>query len=87
MAPAIVGAYAHSNAEENQMDWQIIASLIVSAGAIVAYFAMAETPQPKQRSDRTIQGNYAWKPPTPQVDAEVIDRFVKAIEAQSRPSP
>jgi hypothetical protein len=68
------------------MDWQIIASLVISGGAFVAFFAMGETPQPKHRSHRTIQGNYAWKPPTPQADAEVIDRFVEALKAQSRPS-
>ena len=68
------------------MDWQIIASLVVSAGAFVAFFAMGETPQPKHRSHRTIQGNHAWKPPAPRADAEVIDRFVEALKAQSRPS-
>ena len=68
------------------MDWQIIASLIISAGAFVAYFAMGETPQPKHPPKRRIQGNHAWKPPTRQVEAEVIDRFAKAFKAQSRPS-
>lgn len=69
------------------MDWQIIACLIVSAGASVAYFAMGDAPTSRPQSERKIQGNYAWKPaPAPQVDAELIDRFVIALKARSRPS-
>lgn len=69
------------------MDWQITASLVVCAGAFVAYFAMGDAPEPRPQNTRKIQGNYAWKPaPAPQVDAELIDRFVNALKAQSRPS-
>jgi hypothetical protein len=68
------------------MDWQIIACLAISAGAAVAYFAMGDAPKSRPQTERKIQGNYAWKPsPAPQVDAEVIDRFVNALKAQSRP--
>ena len=68
------------------MDWQIIASLIISVGAFVAYFAMGDAPKPTPQRARKIQGNYAWKPaPAPQIDDQIIDRFANALRAQSHP--
>jgi hypothetical protein len=77
------------------MDWQIIASLVVSVGALLTYFAMGDTskrkpePTPEPRSERKIQGNYAWQPirapaAAPKIDDEIIDRFANALKAQSR---
>ena len=69
------------------MDWQVVVSLLICAGAFVAYFLMGEAPRPKPPSERRIHGNDAWKPgPAPQVDAEVIDRFSKALKAEFRPT-
>lgn len=68
------------------MDWQIIASLVVSVAAFVAYFAMADAPKPRPQAERKVQGNYAWKPAaTPQIDDEIIDRFANALKSQFRP--
>jgi hypothetical protein len=71
------------------MDWQIIASLIISVGALLAYFAMGDAPKrkPEPKNERKIQGNYAWQPvpaPAAQIDDEIIDRFANALKAQSR---
>jgi hypothetical protein len=76
------------------MDWQVVASLLVSVAALLAYFAMGETPRATTRvappvrlqPERKVHGNYSWAPPPPQVDAEVIDRFVAALKSQSRPT-
>jgi hypothetical protein len=69
------------------MDWLTIASLVISAGALVAYFATAETPKSRPQAERRIQGNHTWAPPAArQVDPEVLDRFVKALKSQSRPT-
>ena len=69
------------------MDWQIIASLAISVGALAAYFALGNTPKARPQVERKIHGNYAWTPrPVPKVDDEIIDRFVNALKAQTPPS-
>lgn len=67
------------------MDWQIIASLVVSGAALVAFFVMRETPKAEPQIERKIQGIDPWKArPAAQVDPQVIDRFMAALKAQSR---
>jgi hypothetical protein len=90
VAGAITALYGPLKLGGTKMDWLIIASLIISVGALLAYFAMgdASRPQPKAQSERKIQGNYAWQPtpaPAAQIDDEIIDRFANALKAQSRP--
>ena len=67
------------------MDWQVITSLVVSVGALLAYFAMGKPDETTPQGERKIQGNYAWRPaPAAQIDDEVIDRFANALKAQVR---
>jgi hypothetical protein len=90
---AIAALYGPAELGGTKMDWQIIASLVVSVGALLTYFAMGDTskrkpePQSEPRSERKIQGNYAWQPipaPAAQIDDDIIDRFANALKAQSR---
>lgn len=87
MATTITAPYGSQESEDGKVDWLVIASVVVSVGAFLAYLAMSGGPKPTPQRGRKIQGNDAWKPPAAKkVDDEVIDRFVNALKAQSRPS-
>lgn len=69
------------------MDWLTIASLVISAGALVTYWATAETPKARQRDEHQLRDNYAWTSRSARpADPDVIDRFTKAFKARSRPT-
>ena len=68
------------------MDWLTIASLVISTGALVIYLLTAEPPKPRAQRENQVEDDEAWaSTPARPADPEVIDRFVKALKAQSRP--
>lgn len=66
------------------MNWQLIGMIAISAGALLAFFALGRPRRPRVEIDRKIQGlDVLSHTPLPQAEAETIRRFVEALKAPS----
>lgn len=66
------------------MDWQLIGIIAISAGALLAYFALGKSGKPQQPAeDRKIQGLDVLKPAPARVDEEATRRLLEALKVQS----
>lgn len=63
------------------MDWQLIVLITISAGSLLAFFAMGERPESKAPGEsRSPRLDAAQFSPARQPDPEIVRRFTAALK-------